>query len=170
MLDWIREYGCMAFIVAIFITLFAVIAAKIGEDGEAQKRTYAIIADQLDEEYPLARLHVRNTTSMNASGGFFLIAGAFQAQSQTSMTVKFSWLTEQGYYMVTTVPIERIRIRLDEQRIVPSVYFTLVSQTGSYKDPLQEPTQEFIDQFVRSVTIRCSREHWPLDFSGLSEL
>jgi len=59
----------------------------------------------------------------NMHGTFFLIVGGISGESTTNTKVSFAWLGNDGQYRFTTLPIEMIHIKIDENISAPTVNF-----------------------------------------------
>lgn len=63
------------------------------------------------------------TTSTHTGGTYFIIAGGFESSTTSDTEVTFAWLGNDGVYRFQRLPLDRIRIQIDEHIGVPFVKF-----------------------------------------------
>lgn len=75
---------------------------------------------------------VRKPGEGSFSGGFFMfiggVSGDYQEGTETkynSTHIRFAWEIKDSTYIITTLPIEKVRIRLTTQAETPTVSFVL---------------------------------------------
>ncbi|OHA27022.1 MAG: hypothetical protein A3D52_00990 [Candidatus Taylorbacteria bacterium RIFCSPHIGHO2_02_FULL_44_36] len=75
---------------------------------------------------------VRKPSRDNLSGGFFLFIGGVSGEYKEGTTtkyqvthVRFAWEIKDNTYVITTLPLEKIRIKLVEKADTPTVSFSL---------------------------------------------
>jgi len=49
--------------------------------------------------------------------------GSYKSESGEERTVTFAWLNNQNEYVITTLPLEKIRVRIDNSNDKPYVKF-----------------------------------------------
>lgn len=69
-----------------------------------------------------------SATEWHAS--YFLIAGSSSGATVTESKVTFAWQANDGAYQFMTLPMDRIRIRLDDRVGIPYVKFRWATYTG----------------------------------------
>ena len=79
-----------------------------------------------------AEVTVREPSRGSLSGGFFLLIGGVSGESKEGTTtkyqvthVRFAWEIKDNIYIITTLPLEQIRIKLVEKAKAPTVSFFL---------------------------------------------
>lgn len=75
---------------------------------------------------------IREPSRGSVSGGFFLFAGGISGDYKEGTTIKyqvthvrFAWEIKDNTYIITTLPLEKIRIKLVEKSDAPTVSFFL---------------------------------------------
>ena len=115
-----------------------------------------------------------NDSKMSGGGVFFLGvgAGSISGETKTNYSVKFAWKSNiDETFVISSVPLERVRVKFDESVTVPHVEFKL--WCGDYGDSfkcggsdnrlLSYGQQKVIDEgYVLYVTITVKLSDWPL--------
>lgn len=121
------------------------------------------------------------TTSGSRLGGLFF---SFISENQTVTNVRFCWEISNKTYIVTTIPIEKVRIRLVEGGEAPNVSFFLdefiIKETfewelrGGMENVEKNLTrilknymtpQETFSRFLAYATITVRGEDWPTNIN-----
>ena len=110
----------------------------------------------LKGEHKLRKMVERTETNSNISGGFFLFVGALSGGTTTSMLVKFAWEMNDGTYALSSLPLEKIRIKLDEDITTPTIKF----RWGPSNHP--QTLQRLIDSNVLYAVITAKESDWPI--------
>src|SRR5690348_13483473 len=87
--------------------------------------TVILISCRAQETFKTKKLELRQLVqstdiSTKTSGGYFLIAGSFSSTQETTVSVKVFAKTEK-YYQLIDMPIEDIRINIDNTLEKPNV-------------------------------------------------
>src|SRR3989344_7043637 len=77
----------------------------------------------LQGEHKLRKMVERTETNSYISGGFFLFVGALSGGTTTNVLVKFAWEMNDGTYALSSLPLEKIRVKLDEKATTPTIKF-----------------------------------------------
>ncbi len=113
-------------------------------------------------------------SKIDGSGFFFLGvgAGAVSGETKTNYSVKFAWKSNvDDSYIISSVPLERVRVRFDEKIEIPYVEFQLwcgdngtSEKCGGPDNWLTSYGQQFIIDrgYVLYVTIAVKQSDWPL--------
>jgi len=121
--------------------------------------------------HQLMRFKTHSDTSSRWSGGFFLVLGGASGETSNRVSVRFSWRMNNGEYMVSCVPMEKIRVKINNSVRIPTVTFGI----RDYDDAPhirtdREPDQYIIDHCIYKVIVTCTSDQWPLDVSGLKDI
>ena len=112
----------------------------------------------LKGNHSLRKLVERSETQSHASGGFFFVVGSYEANTKTQMLVKFAWQMNDGVYAISSLPLEKIRVRLDNTVKTPTIEFH-----SDYGDvSTSSDLQVIIDRFVNYAVITCREADWPV--------
>lgn len=148
----------------IMLAIAAMPAAALVYGGT---RPTTIAGRDIEETIPKAELplqKMRNGVSQHVSvdGSWFLF-GSVSANAGPDARVYFSWPLQDGSYVISSLPIERIRVRTAEHMDNPTIRFELqkpkcVSEGGWPE--LFATLQEGIDSCVAYATITCAAKDW----------
>lgn len=113
---------------------------------------------------------VREPSRGSMSGGFFLFIGGVSGEYKEGTTakyqvthVRFAWEIKDNTYVITTLPLEKIRIKLVEKAETPTVSFFLDEFKVNEKfENLQYPrnTYERVKQRVEDNLSRILRNYY----------
>ena len=98
-----------------------------GEMAQADRARTANVTAILRGTHALRRIVESTDHSMQASAGFFLILGEVSASSKDEMKIRFAWRMNDGTYAISTLPLEHIRVKMDEGAVVPTITFALAA-------------------------------------------
>lgn len=112
----------------------------------------------LEGEHRLRRMTERTEVSSKISGGFFLFAGVLSGKTTSNTTVKFAWEMNDGIYAFSSLPLEKIRVRIDEEVTTPTIRF-VYNAYGWHWNPAN--VQRLIDSSVDYAILTVKNEDWP---------
>ena len=152
---------------------------KDRKNSEAWETAIARLKNALSGDHQLHRFFPETITGWRASGSssssfgglFFLILGAaggeskaeFTAETFRELRVKFAWLAADGAYVLTDVPLDKIRPNIDDRAEAPTARFDLTNLGGFELDVFNGPGgyQAVFDRVLRYVTITLKPADWP---------
>lgn len=117
-------------------------------------------------KHVLRRMVETNQRDTHFSAGFFLISGDIEANSTTNITVRFAWsLNGSNEFVISKLPIENIRVRLDKKVDTPTIEFNWLPCNKSGLSLWCDPNdmQDLIWKHVHYATINAKESDWPLD-------
>lgn len=109
-------------------------------------------------EHRLRKMAEWTDSSGQISGSFFLIFGQIKGSLENSMEMRFAWEMNDGSYAISSIPIEKVRVRMDENAETPTIKFHWTRGTI-----LDDDLQGFIDRSVTYVLITVKESDWPVD-------
>lgn len=59
----------------------------------------------------------------SSSGGVFLVFGSWKSENEIIQGVKYTWKNNNGEYMLSTLPVDRVRLVIDDTYVNPYVKF-----------------------------------------------
>ena len=89
-----------------------------------------------------------------SNGSFFLFVGSF-SQSE-ALKVSFAWKMRDGTFAISTLPIEKIRVKINNAVTIPTIKFRWTMSD-------QEDIQWIIGEHVLYAVITCKDSDWPQD-------
>ncbi len=100
-----------------------------------------------------------------ASGGYFLIAGSMTAESVSKTEVRFAWQMNDGTYVVSALPLEQVRIRIDDSVKAPTVEFHISERSrGGCESNVPNGTLDgLIKNTVDYIVVTCQESDWPVN-------
>ncbi len=110
----------------------------------------------LQGEHQLRKMMELIGSESRASGGFFLFVGSYSSETKQSVSVKFAWRMNDGTYAISSLPIEKIRVRLVKDIRTPTIKFRWSQGYGN-------EIQDWMDNHVVYAVITCKEEHWPTE-------
>lgn len=99
------------------------------------------------------------------SGSFFLIMGGVNSETKTSLAVRFAWQLQDGSYAISSLPLEKFRVKLDPQNTAPTIKFRWRSMSRDgmfgYYCPSDDLQCLMEKGFVSYAIVICKPEDWP---------
>jgi hypothetical protein len=139
------------------VALFSVfLVSGCGKEPQ-EPRELSAAEKVLQGEHQLRKMAERTEVNSRISGGFFLFVGGMSGKTSTDVSVKFSWKMNDGTYAISSLPIEKIRVKLDEKAIAPTVTFHYSGFLGDAND-LQSLMMRRVDYAVVTTT----EANWPI--------
>jgi hypothetical protein len=131
-------------IVCVLLVCFAASMANAETDARMQR------------SMPLRGEHQLHRMSENATnqGNYFIIFGdTKKAIGSDLATIKFAWKMSDGTYQVASLPLEKIRLKFDQNAETPNIKFSWDYQTDI------DDIQNFM-YFVDFATITLNESDW----------
>lgn len=165
-----RKIGCLILLV-VFLSIFS-----FGCDNSYENNlNYNIKArGTFNGSHELRKLTEGSfqTETVSGSGFFFFGTGLvdLSGEKSTNNNIIFAW-ENKGEYIISSVPLERVRIRLDPDINIPSVQFVFnddftSNRSGYYDDVLIRCGQQYIvDRNLLYVILMVNPEQWPTNIS-----
>ncbi len=144
-------------IIAIIISVILLQACGKGKETESE------LSPILSGNHELRRFSVRESTV--STGGFFLLFGSYR--SDEIMTVKFAWKSLDDEYIISELPISKIRVKIDSTIAVPYIKFRW-SVNGMYVNKYSDMESVFRNNIIYAVVV-CKDEDWAIKID-MSEL
>ena len=110
----------------------------------------------LGGEHNLRKMTERNGVDLSVSGGFFLVSGEVSVTQKTQTLIKFAWELNDGTYAISSLPLEKIRIKIDNNVTVPTISFSW--EENYYKHQIQD----LMDCCVDYALITIKESDWPI--------
>lgn len=114
----------------------------------------------------LRKFRVKTTTSSSWSAGFFLIAGGASGRTSEGLNITFSWMNRNGEYILSDLPKEKIRIKIDNAIRHP--YVTFAPHEGGGAGSL-EMMYSNLKYGILHMTIHCNEKDYTTEIN-LNEL
>ncbi|MBI3632764.1 MAG: hypothetical protein HY226_00575 [Candidatus Vogelbacteria bacterium] len=111
-------------------------------------------------------------TQTGGEGSFFICYGTYSGGStEVKRLVTFSWYSKiEDAYITSTVPLEKVRVRVKEGLKERSAAFELYFQNDTsslnainYRLRTQGPQDVFNDGYILNVTFTVAPEDWPVN-------
>lgn len=109
----------------------------------------------LKGEHQLRKMVEKEELFGTMSGGFFLFIGAIDGEMKSQTNVKFAWEMNDKTYAISSLPLERFRIKFDESSTVPTIKFRWNRWDGT-------DLQALMDRRVVYALITCKKSDWPV--------
>ncbi|MFA5127530.1 MAG: hypothetical protein WC457_00825 [Patescibacteria group bacterium] len=137
--------------------LAAVIIAGCGVDAPITVPKF------MTGEHLLRKMISNSATSTNTTGGFFIFSGSFNSSSKTEMIVRFAWKMDEDTYVLSSIPIEKIRVKIHNDTKTPTISFKLEPDCYTYR--WANPPENYIDAILENcvyyATITAKDNDWP---------
>lgn len=112
----------------------------------------------LKGEHQLRKMAERTDVNSNISASFFLFIGDLSGTTTTTVSVKFAWKMNDGVYALSSLPLEKIRIKLDEKATTPTIKF----RWRRYISGGTPQIQYLMDHYVSYAVVTVRESDWPV--------
>lgn len=109
-------------------------------------------------EHNLRRMVERTNTNSKISGGYFLFVGGLEGSTETTVSMKFAWQMNDGTYAISSLPIEKIRIKLNEEITTPTIKF----RWKRYQYNGTPEIYELMNGWVSYAVVTVKESDWPI--------
>lgn len=115
--------------------LFLIILVSACASPEAKVSTNSVLF--FSGKHSLQRLvQYGEVESQLGGGGFFFLgigAGSISGETKNKYSVKFAWKSnEDESFIISSIPLEKVRVKFDEKAEVPQVEFKLYCNLVKY--------------------------------------
>lgn len=112
----------------------------------------------LNGEHMLRKMAERMDVSSRISGSFFLFVGDLSGTTKTTISVKFAWEMNDGTYALSSLPLEKIRVKLDKKATTPTIKF----RWRPYICCGTAQIQTLMDDYVSYAVVTVRESDWPV--------
>lgn len=116
----------------------------------------------LKGEHKLRKMTERTDVNSSISGIFFLFIGNLSGTSKTTVSVKFAWEMNDGIYAISSLPLEKIRVKLEESATTPTIKFRWLPYRRMGVVP---QVQTLMDGYVSYAVVTVRESDWPIQVS-----
>jgi len=110
--------------------------------------------------HKLRKMSERLETNSKISGSFFLIVGELSGSTTTRLLTKFAWEMNDGTYALSSLPLEKIRVRFDERATTPTIKFQWRPRR-SWRGRIAQ-VQSLMDDYVLYALVTVREGDWPV--------
>jgi len=144
----------------MFLALAAIISLLCLNACGPQPKQISI-NDILRGEHQLRKIGQLVGSETKTKQNFFLIAYSQTETKNTVVLIKFSWKMNDGTYASSSLPMEKIRVKLVKNISTPTIKFRWNTCDCSNKNI----TQEIMDMNVLYALITINETDWPTDIN-----
>ncbi len=144
----------LVLLVGLFVMVFMVGCEKKTEQPSQAEQI-------LKDEHILRKMAERTDVNSNISASFFLFVGGFSETTKTTVSVKFAWKMNDGTYALSSLPLEKIRVKLDESTTTPTIKF----RWRPWKLCRTPQVQDLMDDYVLYAVVTVKENDWPVQVS-----
>lgn len=112
-------------------------------------------------ERELRKMSERSSVKSDTSTAFFLVVGQSDTKTNTETSVKFAWKMNDGIFAFSSLPLEKIRVQIDETAKKPTLRFVFKWKNGSISP--EKELQEILNEDVLYALVKTTAENWPID-------
>jgi len=114
------------------------------------------VGNVLKGEHQLRKMFIVQEKEGSTSESFFLIWGSVSGESQETANVKFAWQMSDGTYALSSLPLEKFRVKFDNNKGIPTIQFDWRRDCRDVSN-----IQKILDERVNYVVITCKENDWP---------
>lgn len=131
-----------------------------GSNGEPDKRE-RWYHEFYSGPFEIQKMFNGKEVSGKVSGAYFLFSGVVSGSVSSTSVCQFSWKTKSGYYILSSIPFNAIKIDPDENVEVPQLFITpkIYREWRGINSPID------INNNIDWVTIKCHPDQWKVDIT-----
>ena len=122
---------------------------------------HTTFADYMKTSHSLRKMTNLSESHRDASagGGYFLFSGVFNAEMHeyTTYDVVFAW-DYRGTFVISKVPIERIRVMLVKEKVEPKVSVVIADEAQEHW--FDDNSKIFMENCIKYVLVIANEEDW----------
>ena len=154
----------LAFLTAISIFCYYLKSTHQDAIEEEKTRTAELNALFLGER-PLRKMLTSQNIEGRFNGGYFLFGDAIAGEVGVQQSVSFAWQSKNETWQISRLPLERLRVRFNENASSPVIRFTVDHCGASLVDIRCYPMQQLINECVTDAVITVREQDWPINIS-----
>ncbi len=144
-------------IVTIVVVALAVVCI-LSVQNEQKHPKKSLTEALLGGEHRLRKMVERTEVNSSTSASFFLIVGSLDSQVSTSVNLKFSWEMNDGTYAISSLPMEKFRVKIDESATTPTIKF----RWAPFRRLGTPQVQDLMDNNVLYALLTVRESDWPV--------
>lgn len=125
---------------------------------EPKKEKCSKLCQEIKGEHRLRTFNVFNETTKSWSTNYFLIMSNSGGSERTETKVKFSWLNNKNQYIISELPISKIRVEINDTIENPIVKFRWIPT-------LNDIEYAFKRGYIEYMVIICKEEDYPININ-----
>jgi hypothetical protein len=141
-------------IVVAALAVVCILSVQNEQKHPKKSQTEALLGG----EHQLRKMVERTETNSSTSASFFLIVGSLDSQVSTSVNLKFSWEMNDGTYAISSLPMEKFRIKIDESATTPTIKF----RWRPFVNGGTPQVQDLMDNNVLYALLTVRESDWPV--------
>lgn len=149
-------------IIVILFSLFSIGCSESDSKKEPSSKKEEIlspIGKILVGEHRLRRMAEYMDVNPKISASFFVVMGSISNTTNTIVSVKFAWEMNDGIYAISSLPLEKIRIKIDEKVLTPTIKFRW--SLSRVDTPNQ--IQDLMEKNVIFAVLTLKEDDWPIN-------
>jgi hypothetical protein len=140
--------------IALFFGLFFVFAFFLCMFSDMVEEEHKFNIELSSEEHIVRKMTSPTTEkTLHGEASFFLLGGSASIDETVTTTVTFAWLNNNEEYVISTVPLNKIRLKLVTGYNPPTARFCGARRVYS-------PLCDFEYNYI---VITCDEKDWPQD-------
>ena len=128
----------------IWLLLLMAACSNAPDPAPAQSANYGVYTGT----HLLRQIQPVTHSGSSISGAYFLFAGGISGSSSQETVVTFAWRGNDDTYRFTTLPLEKIRIHIDDSCVLPYVRFRWATHPDG-------------DDAIKYVVLGVNSRDWP---------
>ena len=176
----IKEEGKMKKSVLLMVSLMMIVPLMVVAAGCMAPPVDSEFSSDLSRPHELRKMFEKDVNFSEAdssfSAGFFLFfggaSGSSHSESGTITIIRFAWEDKDSIYVITDLPLKRVRVKIVDQIEVPTVQFFLQRPSPEYNDEyyhtgtitkavFDDDQEKFWRNYLSYALITCEADDWP---------
>lgn len=147
--------------VILFFTFILMLCFSSCAEEKAKPETQDGVDLLLQGEHQLRKMGTLIGTNSKESRDFFLVSYSERKETNTVTQIKFAWRMNDGQYAISSLPVEKFRVKLDGKATTPTIKFCWCPNSGINSSLIQR----IMDEKIVYALITIREEDWPVDIN-----
>lgn len=105
-------------------------------------------------------------TASSASASYFLFWGSASFKGEeSSAIIAFSWKSNNGEYILSKIPMSKVRVKFDNNKTAPYVTFSIDKFAFMNSGLADECVESTMNYKLNYVIIHCKESDYPTDIN-----
>jgi hypothetical protein len=144
------------FFLSIIILFFSTILLSCNNENQTDTD---VVGSTLRGTHALRKLAEMNIQDNRTKRDFFIFTGSMNVENNSSPGVSFAWEQNDSTYILSTLPLNRIRIRFNEAINTPIIKFRWYP--GSPYHLIKDDMEKIMKNYIIYAVIYTKRDNWP---------
>jgi hypothetical protein len=119
----------------------------------------------LKGNHELRKFNVKTTTEKESGGWFFIVVGGYSSKETSETKVRFYWKDSTGNYILTTMDLDQVMIKIDSVKTPYVTFEYKVNETNVSDRSEPDIANSVLGRYNSAATIHCRNSDFQPDIN-----